>query len=971
MADALVSAVSQQLTAILFQEAEYGVRLFVGIKEEEVKRLSSTLQTIRAVLVDAEKRQLKEQAVKVWLDKFQNVSYDIEDVLGEWEIAILKMKIARDQSSSTSILLRKVRSWIHSPIPCITRAIHRYDIAVKIKKLNERLQVIAKEKDDYAFTVDQSRRHDLEPERERPITTSFIDVSDIRGRDRDKNVLVSMLLSKNNHEERGIPVISLVGMGGIGKTTLAQIAYNDHKVKAYFDKRIWVCVSNPFDEMRTAKAILEALTGVVSNFTELNTLLEQIHESIKGERFLLVLDDLWSEDERKWQSLKYSLNYGSQESKILMTTRKENVATIMGCSKLFRLGKLSKEESWSLFSHLAFFGRNDKERESLEDIGKKIAQKCQGLPLAAKTLGGLLRFKRSREQWQRMLSSRIWELEEAENGLFSPLLLSYYDLPSPLRQCFSYCSIFPKDYRIEKDFLIKSWMAQGFLGETQHKDMEIIGEEYFDNLVIHSFFQEFVKDENDDCIISCKMHDIVHDFAQYLRRNKSFLVASNNIEELDIESYQENARHLTLIHDEPVAIPDPIFNVKKLRSLHLNLNDSSAVRASLAKLLDQLTCLRILSFKDMNFGFKTSINAIPKEIGKLMHLRYLNLEGNSELEKLPETVCDLCNLQTLNIKSCKNLIKLPHRIGKLINLRHVQNVGTDRCRFMPKGMQRLTSLRTLEEFVVSRSDVESKSCSLGDLGNFTHLRGELEIRGLGNVAEPREAKKAGLRTKSGLRVLRLKFDSQEMQRINIEDENVVFEALQPPPHLESLGILNCRGPVAFPNWMTSLSMLKRVQLQNCLNWESLPPMGKLQSLESLEIEFLNKVKKVEDEILGVERGEGQSSSSSSNNNNNNIAFPVLKSLKFYYMKEWEDWEYGNLLTSTSEVIMPHLRSLTINYCLKLKALPGHLLHNTTLQELHIRGCPVLGARFEKGRGEDWPSISHIPTIQIDDELVLG
>ncbi|KAK6268150.1 hypothetical protein QUC31_012310 [Theobroma cacao] len=625
MADALVSAVSQQLTAILFQEAEYGVRLFVGIKEEEVKRLSSTLQTIRAVLVDAEKRQLKEQAVKVWLDKFQNVSYDIEDVLGEWEIAILKMKIARDQSSSTSILLSKVRSWIHSPIPCITRAIHRYDIAVKIKKLNERLQVIAKEKDDYAFTVDQSRRHDLEPERERPITTSFIDVSDIRGRDRDKNVL-------------------------------------------------------------------------------------------------------------------------------------------------------------------------------------------------------------------------------------------------------------------------------------------------------------------------------------------------------------ENARHLTLIHDEPVAIPDPIFNVKKLRSLHLNLNDSSAVSASLAKLLDQLTCLRILSFKDMNFGFKTSINAIPKEIGKLMHLRYLNLEGNSELEKLPETVCDLCNLQTLNIKSCKNLIKLPHRIGKLINLRHVQNVGTDRCRFMPKGMQRLTSLRTLEEFVVSRSDVESKSCSLGDLGNFTHLRGELEIRGLGNVAEPREAKKAGLRTKSGLRVLRLKFDSQETQRINIEDENVVFEALQPPPHLESLGILNCRGPVAFPNWMTSLSMLKRVQLQNCLNWESLPPMGKLQSLESLEIEFLNKVKKVGDEILGVERGEGQSSSSSSNNNNNNnnnIAFPVLKSLKFYYMKEWEEWEYGNLLTSTSEVIMPHLRSLTINYCLKLKALPGHLLHNTTLQELHIRGCPVLGARFEKGRGEDWPSISHIPTIQIDDELVLG
>ncbi|XVE51991.1 hypothetical protein DITRI_Ditri02bG0084200 [Diplodiscus trichospermus] len=774
MVDALVSAIAQQLTAILFQEAEYGVGLFVGVKEDEIKQLGSTLQTIRAVLVDPEKRQLKEQAIKVWVDKVQNISYDIEDILDDWKIAILKLQIVKDQSPSTSILLSKVRSWIHSPSTSISRAIHRFDIALKIKKLNKMLQIIAKERYDYAFTVDW--KTDTEPER--PITTSFIDVSDVQGRDRDKNVLV----------------------------------------KAYFDKRIWVCVPNPFDEMRIAKAILETLTGAVSNFTELNTFLEQIHESIKGERFLLISDDVWGEDERNWQSLEYSLNSGSQESKILVTTRKESVATIMGCSRLFRLGKLSKEECWSLFSCLSFFGRTDKERESLEDIG---------FATRSKTLGGLLRFKRSREQWQRILESRIWELEEAENGLFSPLLLSYYYLPSPLRQCFLYCSIFPKDYRIEKDLLIKSWMAQGFLGETQHKDMEIIGEEYFDNLVIHSFFQEFEKDENEDSIISCRMHDIVHDFAQYLRRTKSFFMASNNFEELNLNSYLENAYHLTFFHDETVAIPNPIFKAKKLRSLQLNLKDTPVVSASLAKLLDQLTCLRMLNFKDMNYGFKSSIKAIPKEIGQPMHLRYLNLEGNSDLQKLLENVCDLCCLQTLNVRSCKNLMKLPGRIGKLINLRHLQNAGTDRCRFMPKGLQRLTSLRTLEEFAVSRGDADR----------------DLEIKGLGNVVVPSKAKKARLWTKEGLHGLRLKFDSQEIQQIKTEDENFVLEALQPPPQLESLGILHCRGPVAFPNWMTSLTMLKRVQLQNCLYWESLPPMGKLQSLESLEIEVMNKVKK--------------------------------------------------------------------------------------------------------------------------------
>ncbi|KAK8524859.1 hypothetical protein V6N12_029712 [Hibiscus sabdariffa] len=794
MADALISAVSQQLTSILFQEAESGLKLVMGVKQEELRKLNNTFQTIRAVLVDAEKRQLKEHAIKVWLDKVQNVSYDIEDVLDDWKILTLRLQITRDRRPPASIVASKVRSWIHSPSSFVRRAIQRYNIAVKIKKLDERLQVIAKEKDDYAFTVDLNRKTDLE--RERPITTSFIDPSDIHGRDGDKNMLLNILLGQNKGEEKGVP----------------------------------------------------------------------------EERFLLVLDDVWGEDDRKWQSLKYSLDCGSQESKILMTTRKENVAVIMGSSNLFRLGKLSKDECWSLFSRLAFFGRKDKERECLEDIG--------------------------------------------------------------------------------------------LLGEMQHKDVEIIGEEYFDNLVVHSFFQEFEKDENDNSIISCKMHEIVHDFTLYLRRTKSLLVESNNAEELNMDC---KARHLTLIHDEAVAIPAPLFDVKKLRSLHLNLNDTSAVGASLAKLLDRLTCLRILSFKDMNSGYKGSIKVIPKEIGNLLHLRYLNLEGNTDLEKLPETVCDLCNLQTLNIRSCKNLMKLPRGIGKLINLRHLQNAGTDRCRFMPRGLRQLTSLRTLDEFVVSRGDVESKSCSLGDLGNLIHLRGDLEIRGLGNVGDLSVAKKAQLWTKHGLRGLRLKFDPQEIQQVKLEDEKYVFEALQPPSHLETLSILHCRGPLAFPNTMTTLCMLKRVRLQNCLNWESLPPLGKLQSLESLEIEYMNKVKKVGDEFLGT------SCLSPSSSTDNKIAFPVLKKLKFHYMKEWEKWEYGNVWRSRGDesvAIMPRLHSLTINYCVELKALPSHLLRNTMLQELHIKGCPVLGERLEKGRGVDWPSISHISTIQIDDELGL-
>ncbi|OMO83163.1 Disease resistance protein [Corchorus capsularis] len=915
MAKALLSMVLEQLGgSFIPEEIKNHVGLAVGL-EEEIQKLTSNFEAIQAVLEDAERKQVKEASVRNWLCKLRDVSYDVEDVLDEWNTAKLKSRLAKEERAAEGAqLLKKLR---YSISFSSSQIILQHSIAQKIKELNRRLDFIAAEKDRYKFELGMTAHE--EPEHQQ-ITTSFIDVTDVYGRDQDKNAVLNMLLEENGDEESLFQIISIVGMGGIGKTTLARLAYNENVVNTHFEKKIWVCVSDPFDDIKIAKAILESL-GDVPKVLELQALLQRIRKSIAGKKFLLVLDDVWNEDDRKWEPFKESLSCGSLGSKILMTTRKENVAAAMGSTTLFPLRKLAKEESWLLFSRIAFSGRTSRECQIFEDFGRKIADKCQGLPLALKTLGGLMRFKRTIEQWQSVLNSEIWELKEAERGIFPPLLLSYYDLSPALRQCFSYCAIFPKDYVIEKDRLISLWMAQGFLKEKRSKNMEIIGQEYFEDLAMCSFFQDFERDD-DGNITKCKMHDIVHDFAQFLSKNECFMVEVNGFRQPKVDTSDGKGRHLMLVLGEKV------------------------------------TCLRALDLtaKYCTTMFGSSVTEVPKEIAQLIHLRYLNLSNNDDFEELPEALCELYNLQTLDLTFCKRLRRLPNGIGKLVNLRHLKNYGTWRVRFMPKGMEKLTCLRTLREFSVSEGGT-CDSSSIGELGSLIHLQDYLEIRGLGNVRDVNEVKKAKLQTKQCLLNLLLKFDMDEKKAEGdiTNGDALVLEALQPPTYLECLEIHNYRGPCTLPKWMFALTNLRYLAVCSCRNWERSPPFGKLPSLESFWIYDIRRVKKMGVEFLGLERDEEQPFSCSSF-----IPFPKLKRLEMHDMNELEEWEYGVVpfLGNRKEqsVIMPRLSYLVIDRCTRLKALPHHL-HNSSIETLEIRWCPILAKVCS--------NISSIPNIRIN------
>nr|XP_023910077.1 putative disease resistance protein RGA3 [Quercus suber] len=444
MARALLSAIVEQLGPFISSE----FTLTATVKQE-VQKLETKFRTIQAVLNDAEKRQLKEEAVKLWLDKLKGISYEMDDVLDEWNTAMIKEEIEKqqreDENAETSTT-KKRKVWSLISVPNLFQ--HR-DIAHKIKELNEKLDEINKEREMYGFEL--SRAIEVV---ERPKTTSYVDVSDILGRDKVKDDLVSIILGKGTEQEKCPHVISLVGMGGMGKTTLAQLAFNHHEVKDHFEERIWVCVSEPFDQCRVAKAIIEALGVRDLNTTELQSLLGKFCELIGGKKFFLVFDDVWTEEYALWKPFRDALkNCGSQSSRILVTTRKGKVAKMMESANTIKLEELSEEDCWLVFSKIAFSDKDPMQCEQLEVLGRQISKKCKGLPLAAKTLGSLMHFKKSKEEWKNILDSNFWELEDVERGLFAPLLLSYFDLPSPLKRCFSYCAVFPKchDFNVNEE----------------------------------------------------------------------------------------------------------------------------------------------------------------------------------------------------------------------------------------------------------------------------------------------------------------------------------------------------------------------------------------------------------------------------------------------------------------------------------------------------------------------------------------
>ncbi|MQM21970.1 hypothetical protein Taro_055017 [Colocasia esculenta] len=753
-------------------------------------------------------------------------------------------------------------------------------------------------------------------------TSSAIEEPRIVGRDKDLAEIKQFLLSSDAEESRAsddtddhVPVLAIVGMGGLGKTTLAQLAYSDSQVNQHFKLKSWVCVSEDFDVIQLTKAMLQSLNVEAGGLSELDPLQQKLLQKLEGQgRLLLVLDDVWEADNlniHSWNLLTAPLRNSSADTKIIMTTRSRRVSEMVSRISTHDLGFLSDKDALDLFMLHAFEGRDPNSYLNLVAIGKEIARKCGGVPLAAKTLGGLLRTKDD-EDWNKILESEVWNTTINQEDSVIPILrLSYRHLPAPLKRCFKYCSLFPKDWVFDRNQIICMWMAQGYVKTSRRELMEDIGQRYIDNLLSRSFFQT--------CPSSSKrflMHDLMHDLARCVSVYECHSMAGGKSSFIP-----SDIRHLSIIPTSDSQgtiipsikdIPEPnLFRSFLLPGMSLYLSFFERELPS-----DSYTRMEHLRVLDLG---GVGPRRLPESIAHLKHLRYLRI--SNLVEELPEFVGSMHHLQTLDLEGP---YKLPNSMSNLHNLRHIK-LRSDVTEY-PVGIGKLTDLQTLPGFYVSP---KHNCAKLGELKDMNDIRGRFAVKGLENLDSVNEAKKACLDKKRNISHLRLERD-HKADSSPIDEE--VLESLKPSVKLQSLKISGFKGP-SYPSWLGDLSFsrLHTIKLEHCGNWASLPPLGQLPSLKSLYIHKAGAVKYIGNDFFSG-------------------GFSQLEELTLEDMYNWKSWcgaQKGECLK---------LKKLSISRCENLESLS--LINLGAVEVLSISECPEL--RFLPG---DSLELSHLQSVQ--------
>ncbi|XP_010941895.1 putative disease resistance protein RGA4 isoform X1 [Elaeis guineensis] len=922
IAEAFVSKLFDGLVALVKDE----VARLLGVTDE-ITRLQETLQTIKAILTDAERKKIQGEAINNWLKKLKDVMYDADDILDECRIEARKSEVAASFGPQPS-------SYFSVGMPVFKKMRFTHKIDSRIQKLNHRLEDILAEKSKFDFQLSSAGGDDHQSTSQVSRMTSSVPEPDIVGSniEKDTDKLVELLMKEDTREN--ILAYAIVGIGGIGKTTFARRIFYDERIKANFPMRLWVCVSKDFEETSLLKEIITQAKQDPRDTSSRAQLEPMVREVVKNKKFLLVLDDLWESE--VWNDLlRIPLQSGATGSRVLVTTRKENVALQMkAVSPHHKVELLSAEDGWVLLRKKAVLSGEEREIEDLKDIGKEIVDKCGGLPLAIKTIGGVLSSKsKNKKDWEKVLktlSCNAWSSwtdfpEEVQPALY----LSYEDLPSHLKQCFLYCSLFPEDHKFYRPKLIRYWISEGFIHEEGGLTLEELGEDYYGDLVQRSFLQP-VHWCNDDS--RCTVHDLLWSLARFLAGDENLHI-KDGVELVLNSSSPVKRRRLwgSVPKEKRQTFIDALQGHDSLRTLLLE--GSQVEENEFNDLIKKTPRLRVLDL----FGCR--IEKLPDSLGNLIHLRYLDLSGFF-ISELPESIGNLVNLQFLILESSLKLRSLPKGIGKLHNLRCL-DLWRAELEGIPIEIANLHRLNRLINFVVRNNNSNSGWCTLEELRSLQKLR-VLHIMHLeralneGGVTEV-----YALRDMLQLEVLELHWQSpDDCGEEEIKRLEEIFEMTLCPPspsRLESLKIDGFFG-LHYPSWIASCTTdsLRRLDLSHCWICPELPPLGKLPNLEYLCIEGADAVKKIGTEFLGQEPD-----CSRDQGGRIQISFPKLTKLIFKDMDNWEEWEW-EVKDDDTLIGFPNLEELTLVSCRKLRSLPSGLVyHATTLTKLVIYFCDNL------------------------------
>ncbi|XP_066337518.1 putative disease resistance protein RGA4 [Miscanthus floridulus] len=867
----LVSLLKKVSSSLLDQ---YNVMEGMAKQHEILKR---KLPAILDIMADAEKQASRRGGVKAWLEALKTVVYKANDVFDEFEYEALRRR-AKKNGHITKLGMAGVKLF-----PTHNRVAFRSRMGNKLSSIVEAIKVLHHEMKDFGFDK-------LQPEAPawkewRQTDSIIVDPENIvsRSRDKEREKIIEVLLS-HQASSGDLLVLPIVGMGGLGKTTLAQLIYNDPRVQEQFQLLKWVCVSEDFNVCNLANEICN------ESETTLEKALNKLQEHLRGKRYLLVLDDVWNKDVDKWGKLKACLNQGGVGSAILTTTRDKEIAEFMGTvannsswkNKYHDVAILDIEFIHEIIETRAFGLQKTKPEELVKLVGP-IAERCVGSPLAAKALGSVLCNKTTKEEWEDILHrSRICD---DETGILPILKLSYNDLPTDMKQCFAFCAMYPKDYQIDVEELIQLWMANGYISDQNKVPAETMGKRIVNEMVSRSFFQyEEQRRIGYSSTTFVKIHDLMHEVALSASEKECVCITVEFVR--SGEMVPSAARHIQFQTSMDKKRLNFLFGTtkEKFPPIQTMMFDIFYHHEDLLHHLSKFSSLRVLSMPRP----KAHLSIKPKH---QCHLRYLDLSDNAGIEALPDDISILYSLQTLKLSNCSSLKRLPEQMKHMSSLRHLYTDGCTKLECMPPKLGRITSLRTITWFVVG----SGLNCSsLGELKDL-NIGGSLMLKQLENVTVRRNAKAANLENKKDLRQLSLEWTSGK------EDEqqcHEVLQSLEAHDGLLALEIYSYQG-TSFPSWMGMLKNMVELRLSNCSKADQLPELEQLAELQVLHLEGLGKLQFL------------CSSCTSS-------TFGKLKDLKLVNLQVFDRfWE----ATHGGTVAFPQLEILHIEGCKNLAALP--------------------------------------------------